>query len=457
MEPEWPGMNLAVFGTGYVGLVTCVCFAELGHSVVAVDKDRERIARLADGSPTIFEPGLQEMLVSSLETGRLMFTTSAERAMSASEVVFLCVGTPSHSNGEADLSQVEEVVNGIAPMLDGYKLIVEKSTVPVNTAYWIDRKIRCLAAPTHDYDVASNPEFLREGQAIRDFLHPDRIVIGADSERARSLLLGLYGSDFDCPILATNVKTAELIKHASNAFLATKISFINMISDLCDGLGVDVAVVAKGMGLDPRIGSRFLNAGLGFGGSCLPKDLRAFVRIAEELGIDVSLLRDVERVNEERVDRFMRKIERALWVVGGKTVGVLGGAFKPDTSDIRGAPGLKALARLKEAGAVLRVYDPKAAGNLVKIYPPDGRLDYVDSPYDAATGAHALVILTEWAEFQSMDLARVRSLMRTPIIIDGRNLFDPAEMRRKGFEYHSLGRGDVTMRDPHPGTLAAGD
>lgn len=450
-------MNLGIFGTGYVGLVSAVCFADLGHSVVAVDKNRQVVERLSAGVPTIYEPGLEEMLIRNLEASRLSFTTHAEQAVPQSEIVFLCVGTPPRLDGSSDLVQVEEVAQGLAPLLDGYKLIVEKSTVPVNTARLIDRTLRWFAPPRCAYDVASNPEFLREGSAVRDFLHPDRIVVGVDSGRARSLMLELYGDDFDCPKLVTDVKTAELIKHASNAFLASKISFMNMVSDLCDELGVDVTAVARGMGLDPRIGSHFLNAGLGFGGSCLPKDLKAFVKIAEEMGVDFSLLRDVERVNEERVDRFLRKIERALWVIGGKTVGVLGGAFKPDTSDIRGAPGVKILGRLKDTGAVLRVYDPKAAPNLGKIYPPDDRLRYVKSPYEAATGAHALVILTEWAEFQSMDLARVRTLMRTPIIIDGRNLFDPAELQRRGFEYHSLGRGDVTMRDPHPAALAVGD
>lgn len=425
-----------------MGLVTSVCFAELGHSVTAVDKDPERVARLADGASTIFEPGLQEMLISNYQAGRLTFTTSAERGMSSSEVVFLCVGTPSRSNGEADLSQVEEVVNGIASMLNGYKLIVEKSTVPVNTADWIDRKIRRLAAPDHEYDVASNPEFLREGSAVRDFLHPDRIVIGADSERARALMLTLYQKDFDCPILVTNVKTAELIKHASNAFLASKISFINMVADLCEEVGVDVSVVAKGLGLDRRIAPHFLDAGLGFGGSCFGKDLKAFVRIAEELGVDFSLLREVERINEARVERLLKKLDRALGSARGKTVGVLGVAFKPNTDDIRDAASLRVIPRLRKKGAILRIYDPQAAQNLAKAIPPGDGFRHVESAYEAARDAHALVILTDWDEFRSLDLARVRSLMRTPVIVDGRNLFEPAEMRARGFEYRSLGRGD---------------
>jgi len=442
-------VNIGVFGTGYVGLVSAVCFADLGHSVVAVDKDHQVVAKLTAGEPTLYEPGLKEILTRNLDTSRLAFTTRAEEAVRRSEVLFLCVGTPPRSDGSSDPVQVEEVARSLAPLLDGHKLIVEKSTVPVNTARLLDRTLRWWAPPGCDYEVASNPEFLREGSAIHDFLHPDRIVIGADSDRARSLMLELYGDAFDCPKLITDVKTAELIKHASNAFLASKISFINMISNLCEELEVDVSVVARGIGLDHRIGHHFLNAGLGFGGSCLPKDLQAFVRIAEDFGVDFSLLREVERINEGRVGRLLKKLERALWVVGGKTIGVLGVAFKPNTSDIRNAPSLQVLSRLKDAGAILNVYDPKAASSLEQIHPPNAHLHYAESPYKAAENAHALVILTEWEEVTSLDLARIRSLMRSPIIVDGRNLFNPVEMRERGFEYYSLGRGDVTISEPH--------
>ena len=441
-------MNLGIFGTGYVGLVSAVCFADLGHSVVAVDKDPGVVARLRWGLPGLYEPGLEEMLIRNLEASRLTFTTHPEEAMSRSEMVFLCVGTPPRSDGSSDLMQVEEVARSLAPLLNDYTLIVEKSTVPVNTARLVDRTLGRFAPAACGYEVASNPEFLREGSAIHDFLHPDRIVVGADSERARSLMLDLYGNDFDCPKVVTDVKTAELIKHASNAFLASKISFINMVSNLCEELGIDVTTVSRGIGLDHRIGSHFLDAGLGFGGSCLPKDLKAFVKIAEEHQVDFSLLQAVERINEDRVGRLLRKIDQALWVVRGKTIGVLGAAFKPDTGDIRDAPSLQVLARLKEAGAVLSVYDPKGAQNLQKIHPPQANFRYAASPYEAATEAHALVILTEWEEFRSLDLARVRSLMCTPIIVDGRNLFAPAEMTRKGFEYHTLGRGGATIPNP---------
>ena len=439
------GTRLGVFGTGYAGLVTAVCFAELGHTVTAIDKDPDVVARLSDGTPTIHEPGLQELLTANLEAGRLRFTNAADDVVSASDIVFLCVGTPPRSDGRADLCQVEEVARTIAPLLDGYKLIVEKSTVPARTARWVDWTIRRLGGPEREFDVASNPEFLREGTAVRDFLEPDRIVIGADTERARSMLLDLYERSFDCPIVATSVTTAELIKQTSNAFLATKISFINMVADLCEELSVDVATVARGVGLDPRIGGHFLKAGLGFGGSCLPKDLSALISVAEDHGVDVAMLREVERINTARVDRLLAKVERALWVLRHKVIGVLGVSFKPDTDDIRGAPSLGVLSRLHEAGAVLRVYDPAAAAKLAALHPPDDRLTYVASASEAAQDADALVILTDWDEFRSLDWGGVRSLMRNPIIVDGRNLFEPARMQAAGFEYYSLGRGDSSL------------
>lgn len=440
-------MRLGIFGTGYVGLVASVCFAELGHSVVAVDKDPDVVASLADGVPTLFEPGLKELLVSNLRADRLTFATSAAEGLRSSDMVFICVGTPPQSDGSADLAQVEDVVRGIAPHLRSYKLIVEKSTVPVNTAYCIDRAIRQVTGSENSYEIASNPEFLREGSAVQDFLHPDRVVVGADSDRARALLLELYRHDFDCPILVTSVRMAELIKHTANAFLATKISFINMVADFCDRVDADVSVVARGIGLDHRIGPHFLNAGLGFGGSCFEKDLKAFVRIAEDLGVDFSFLREVQRINGARVDRLLKKLDQALWVVKNKTIGVLGVAFKPNTDDIRDAPSLKAIPRLIERGAILRIYDPHAVHRMADLYPPDDRLTYVESPDAAAAGADALVILTDWDEFRSLPWERLRRLMRTPVVVDGRNLFEVAEMRRWGFEYYTLGRGDLVLAD----------
>ncbi len=438
-------MRIGIFGTGYVGAVTAVCLADLGHSVTAADKDPRVVGKLADGEPTIYEPGLREMLVANLKRRRLRFTTVPDEVMSRSDVVFLCVGTPPRSDGHADLGQVEEVVRTIAPMLDGYKLIVEKSSVPANTATRLRSEINRFADPKSRYDVASNPEFLREGTAIHDFLHPDRIVIGVDSERARSLLLDLYRGSFSCPLYVTDVKTAELIKHAANAFLATKISFMNMVADLCDEIGADVVAVSQALGLDRRIGRHFLDAGLGFGGSCLPKDLKAFVKVAAEVGLDFALLREVERINIGRTERLLRKVDRALDGVEGKTVAILGATFKPNTDDVRDAPSLRVIPKLKEAGAALRVYDPQGLSNLAKMLAPDDQLRHVESAYDAARGAHALVILTDWSEFRELDLQRIRSLMQAPIIVDGRNLFDPVDMRAQGFEYYTLGRGDASL------------
>lgn len=438
-------MRITIFGSGYVGLVTSVCFAELGHSVVAVDKDPEIVGRLADGIPTVYEPGLEELLGTNLRAGRLKFTTSAQPALESSEIVFLCVGTPALPDGSADLSQVDDVVATIAPGMNRYRLLVEKSTVPVDTATCIGRAMRQLTGADAEFEVASNPEFLREGSAIHDFLHPDRVVIGADSERARTLLLDLYQHDFTCPILVTSVKMAELIKHAANAFLSTKISFINMIADLCESVGADVSVVARGMGLDHRIGPQFLQAGLGFGGSCFGKDLKAFVRIAEEHGVDFDLLRDVERINAARVDRFVRKVDRALWVIRNKTLGVLGVAFKPNTDDVRDAPSLRLIPQLLQRGASLQIYDPRAATAFAKLHPPDTRVRYVASPYEAAQGAHGLLILTDWEEFRTLDWDRLRAAMRSRVVIDGRNLFDPSAMRAQDFEYFSLGRGDIDL------------
>ena len=439
------GMRLGIFGTGYAGLVTSVCLAQLGHVVTAVDKDAETVAALSQGMPTIREPGLPELLAANLDAGRLHFTTRPEEAICASDIIFVCVGTPPRNDGRADLAQVEEVARTIAPLLDGYKLIVEKSTVPARTARWIDWTIRRLARPEHEFEVASNPEFLREGTAVSDFLQPDRIVIGADSARARSLLLDLYKPYFDCPIVLTSVTTAEFIKQTANAFLAAKVSFINVVSDLCEALGVDVTAVARGVGLDHRIGGDFVNAGLGFGGSCLPKDLSSLITVAEDHGVDIDLLKEVERINNARVERLLAKIERALWVLRHKVIAVLGASFKPDTDDIRGAPSLTVIPWLHAAGANLRVYDPAALPKLKKLFRPDDRLTYAATALEAARDANALVILTDWDEFRMLDLKLVRSLMRTPIIVDGRNMFAPAEMRAAGFEYYSLGRGDVTL------------
>lgn len=456
-------VRISIFGTGYVGLVSAVCLADLGHEVIAVDNRPEIVECLAAGSSPIYEPGIAERLAVSLAANRLRFTTEAADAMMSPDIVFLCVGTPARLDGGADLGQIEDVARHIAPLLNGYTLLVEKSTVPVNTAQWIGGIVRRLAGPAHEFDVASNPEFLREGSAVDNFLHPDRIIIGADTERARARLLRLYRSGFDCPVVVTDVKTAELIKHASNAFLATKISFINVIADLCEPLRMDVTAVAEGMGLDRRIGEQFLAAGLGYGGSCFPKDLKALVRTAEDLGVDVALLREVERINGGRSRRLLAKIERALGSVRGTTIAVLGLAFKARTDDVREAPSLSVIPALRRAGASVRAYDPRAAENFQRLHPPTHHLIYAESIAEAARQADALVILTDWDEFRTMDLKRLRGLMRRPIIVDGRNLFRPADLRARGFAYYSLGREDpapeaVAMagRKRRPRVVAAG-
>ncbi|MCD6420709.1 MAG: UDP-glucose/GDP-mannose dehydrogenase family protein [Synergistetes bacterium] len=434
-------MKVAVVGTGYVGLVTAVGLAKLGNEVIGVDKDINKIDMLGKGKLPIYEPGLNELFLSVLEEGKLDFSTDIGAAVRNSDVIFICVGTPSLDDGTADLSQVEEVARTVSENLDGYKLIVEKSTVPVNTARWIKRTIELYNKGKRvDFDVASNPEFLREGKAVYDFFHPDRIVIGVDSKRAENMLLELY-APVNAKILVTDIPTAELIKHASNSFLAMKISFINMISDLCDKTGADVKMVADGMGLDSRIGRAFLDAGLGYGGSCFPKDTRALFRIGEGYHLDFELLKVVDRINLKRIEKFIDKLKDALWVLKDKVVAVWGLSFKPDTDDIREAPSIKIIKELLKEDAHLRLYDPKAMENMKRLFPPDERVEYVDDMYSAVDGAHALLVVAEWGEFKDADLSRVASLMKTPVVVDGRNIFEPGEMAKYGIFYCGMGRG----------------
>ena len=437
--------RIAVIGLGHIGLPTAVGFAELGWIVVGADDDRQKAEQIARGEVPFYEPQVGELLQRHLASGRFSVAPSVEEGIRQGDVLFVCVGTPQREDGSADLSQIEAVARTIAGDLNGYKLIVEKSTSPVRTADQIKRTIRRYCDGGRHFDVAVNPEFLREGSACRDVFHPDRIVLGVESERARDLLLEIYRPLLDRAargkVIVTDLATAELIKHASNAFLATKISFINKIADMCEVSGADVTEVAAGLGLDPRIGPAFLDAGAGFGGYCLPKDLRALIRIGEDLGVDVRLLRDVEAINRERVDRLIRKLERTMWVLRGKTVGILGLAFKPGTDDVRGAPSLKVVDRLLKEDVRLRLHDPQAVESMRRVLPEDAaRLVYCASPYDAAQGAHALLVLTEWEEYRELDLRRVAGLMETPCIIDGRNLFDPSTVRGLGFEYVSVGR-----------------
>lgn len=435
--------TIGILGLGHVGLPTAVGFAELGYQVIGTDSDARKVETIAQGKSPFYELGLEPLLQKNLKAGRLRVTTDVGEAVRASDILFVCVGTPQRPDGSADLSQVEAVIRTVAENLNGYKLIVEKSTVPVQTAQWIKRTILRYAGNDAEFDVASNPEFLREGTAVHDFFHPDRIVIGVESERAKEWLLELY-RPLNAPVVVTDLNTAEIIKHAANSFLALKISFINMVADLCEATGADVVKVAEGIGLDPRIGKHFLQAGLGFGGYCLPKDLKAFIRIAEEHRVDFSLLKEVERINEARMERFVRKVRQVLWVLKDKTLAIWGLAFKPNTDDIREAPSLKLIARLLEEGANLRLYDPAAMDNVRCLFPEEPpRLTYCPNPSEAARGAHAILLVTEWEEFRQVDWHEIRQVVALPIVVDGRNFLDPVTLQQAGFEWHGMGRPSV--------------
>jgi len=432
-------MKIAVIGTGYVGLVTAAGLAEFGHAVIGTDKDAEKIEKIAAGIAPIYEPGLEDLLARNLKKGNLAFTPEVDRTIREADVIFVCVGTPQDENGRADMSQIESVSRAIAQNLNGYKVIVEKSTVPVKTSDWIKRIVTLYRKGDTPFDVASNPEFLREGAAVGDFLEPDRIIIGVESDRARDILVRIY-DQFKDRILVTNIDTAELIKHASNSFLALKISYINMISDLCEKTDADVERVALGMGLDPRIGKQFLKAGLGYGGSCFPKDIKALVKIGEDLGVNMSLLKEADRVNHDRIRIFLDKVRRALWILKDKKIAVLGLAFKPETDDIRESSSIGIIRELLKEGALLRLYDPKAMDCMKRVFPESASVVYCGDGYEAAEEANALLLTTEWAEFADLDLGRIKDLMANPIIVDGRNLFAPGKVRELGFEYYSVGR-----------------
>jgi len=438
-------MRVSVIGVGYVGIITAVSLAELGHSVVGMDDNREKVEFYSKGKSPIYEEGLEEMLKRNLERGRLSFTSNIEEAIDHGEVIFICVGTPSKPDGKADLSYVERVAREIAKNAKEYKLIVEKSTVPVKTSQQIAKTINLYNKHGVKLEVASNPEFLREGTALYDFFNADRIVIGVSSKKAEDLLRELYRG-IDAPFVVTDPNTAEIIKHASNSFLAMKISYINMVADLCEVTGADIEKVAEGMGYDKRIGKDFLRAGIGYGGSCFPKDVRAFSQIGKENGLDFSLLDEVDRINRDRINRFILKLRKAHWVFKDKVFTLWGLAFKPGTDDIREAPALKVMDILLEEGAKLRVYDPKAMENVKKKFPPSEKLYYAKDPYDAAEGSEAILLITEWKEFREINFNRIKDIVLTNVIIDGRNIYTPSKMKEEGFIYYPVGKPEVELQ-----------
>jgi UDPglucose 6-dehydrogenase len=433
-------MNLCVAGTGYVGLVTGAVFADLGNDVVCVDNVEEKIAALRAGRIPIYEPGLEEMVARNVADGRLTFATDIDDAVRRSVVVFITVGTPAKDNGQTDLAAVESVACAIGRAMERYTVVVNKSTVPVGTGDFVREVIERHQRTHVPFDVVSNPEFLREGCAIEDTLRPDRIVIGAPTQQVAMTLLELY-APLERPMIITDVPSAEMIKYASNAFLATKISFVNVIATICELAGADITQVTKGMGLDPRIGPAFLGAGLGYGGSCFPKDTDSLVHTAAALGVDFGLLRAAVEVNAERAGHFVRMIEKALGPLDDKRVAVLGLAFKPNTDDMREAKSIEVVTRLAELGAQVRAYDPVAMENATRLLPES--VVYSDSPYAAAADADAVALVTEWNEFKLLNLERLRAVMRRPVLFDGRNLWEPERMRRLGFEYYSIGRKPV--------------
>jgi len=429
-------MKLTIIGTGYVGLVTGTCFAEVGHQVICVDNNADKVKLLQGGGIPIYEPGLEDLVRKNVKEGRLRFTASTREGVENSDVVFLAVPTPPLPDGGVDLSFIEGVAREIAGAMTSYKIVVDKSTVPVKTGQKVTETIKRYCKAKVDFDVVSNPEFLREGFAVEDLMKPDRVVVGVANQRPVPAMKEIY-SPFNAPIIVTDINSAELIKHAANSFLALKISYINAISIICEASGANVQEVANGMGMDARIGRRFLDAGLGFGGSCFPKDLSAFIKISEQLGYDFRLLKEVQRINSEQMERFVKKISETLWVLKDKKIGVLGLAFKQNTDDVRLSPAIELCQRLLREGATLRVHDPKAMEKAKDVLKG---VTYVDDMNEVADGCDALVVATEWPVFKKLDLVRARKLLSHPILFDGRNLFDAREMEEMGFIYKSVGR-----------------
>jgi UDPglucose 6-dehydrogenase len=447
-------MNICVVGSGYVGLVTGVCLADFGMHVVGVDKDRAKVEALSRGKVPIYEPGLETLVQKNMEEGRLRFTTELGPAIEEAAAVFIAVGTPPKLDGSADLTFIREVAASIAQHLNGYKIIVTKSTVPIGTGQMIEAIVREGAGSRHKFAVVSNPEFLREGSAIEDFMHPDRVVIGTKDPRAAELMKDVYSplAAADVPFIVTDVETAELIKYASNGFLATKISFINEVAQICEAWGANVEVVSKGMGLDNRIGPKFLSAGPGYGGSCFPKDTRAVAQIARDQGLRFRIIEAVLEVNEVTQKRMIVKIENALGEIAGKTLAVLGLSFKPNTDDMRESPALPIVQGLLDRGATVRAFDPEAMEGCKPLFPT---VTYCENAYEAAEDADALVIVTEWNPFRKLELDRLYELLRQPLVIDLRNLYDPEKMAAAGFRYISIGRPEG-VPEARPAILTAG-
>ena len=435
-------MDLAIIGSGYVGLVTGACFADVGHNVICVDNDPAKLEALQSGKVPIYEPGLEEVIHRNVSTHRLRFSGNIEEAVDKSQIIFIAVPTPQKPNGDADLSYIEKVAREIAGVLHSYRVIVDKSTVPVKTGEKVAESIKRYNKHNAEFDVVSNPEFLREGCAVRDLMQPDRIVIGAQSERAIALMKQVY-EPFMAPILVTDINSAELIKHAANSFLALKISYINALSAICEASGADVEKVADGIGTDKRIGRSFLNAGIGYGGSCFPKDVAAFITISEQLGVPFTLLKEVQRINAEQKDRFLKVIRDTLWVLREKKIAIWGLTFKPDTDDIRSSVAIDLVADMLREGAQVSAYDPKGMEK-ARMIKAIADATFVNSALEAVEDAEALIIATEWEEFANVDLAVVKEKMRTAIVFDGRNLFDPKTMAQLGFRYHSIGRAAVS-------------
>ncbi|HXM29877.1 MAG TPA: UDP-glucose/GDP-mannose dehydrogenase family protein [Chthoniobacterales bacterium] len=431
-------MKIAIIGSGYVGLVTGACFAEVGHEVICVDNDERKIKALRNGKIPIYEPGLEQLVLRNVSAHRLQFTGSIEQGVDNSEVIFIAVPTPPQTDGSVDLTYIERVAREIASVLKEYRVIVDKSTVPVKTGEKVADTIRRYNKVNVDFDVVSNPEFLREGCAVPDLMQPDRIVIGSNSERALAIMKKVY-EPFMAPIMVTDINSAELIKHAANSFLALKISYINALSAICEASGADIEKVADGIGADKRIGRSFLNAGLGYGGSCFPKDIAAFIAISEQIGEPFHLLREVQRINEHQRERFLKRLRDTLWVLKEKRIAVWGLTFKPDTDDVRNSVAIDLVNDLIREGAHVTAYDPKGNQRVQELDLCPG-IHLANSAIEAVQGAESLILATEWPDFGDVDLTEVRSRMHTPIVFDGRNLFDPATMRDLGFQYYGIGR-----------------